>query len=88
MVTETSNCTWIKDHLEVTTNPIVEALSPQGVVVDDMCGFNDDVHKSACYTTRMPGGGNNVINVSSIMESRLSISIHDTKYYEDAEKPI
>ena len=84
MVTGTSNCTWIKDHLKVATNPIVEALSPQGAVVDDMSGFNDDVHKLACYTTRMPGGGNNVVNVSSIMEARLAIAIHDTKYYEDA----
>ena len=57
MVTATANHTCIKYHIKFATNPIYEALTYQGVVVDYMYGFNDGGHKVACYTARKPGGG-------------------------------
>ena len=52
----TVNLTWINDHLKVENNPITKALASQGVVVDDLDGFNDKIHKAACSTARNPGG--------------------------------
>ena len=82
------NCTWIKDHLKVATNPISETLASQGVGFDDMEDFNDDGHKLACYTARNPGGGDKGVNVSPIKETILAISICTDKYYEYAGRSI
>ena len=84
MVTATANCTWIKEHIKVATNPITEALSSQVVVVDELANFNDEGHKPACYNAMNPGGGDKGVNVSLITEARLSIAINSAKYYEDA----
>ena len=83
MVTPTEKLIWIKDHLKVTTKPIYESLYSQELVVDDLSGLNDDVHKAAYYTAINPGGCNKGINVSSIMEAILAIDIHAANYFED-----
>ena len=57
------------------TKAISEPVASQGVVVDDMAHFNDDVNKAACSTSRNSGGGDKGTNVSSITESRLAIYI-------------
>ena len=83
MVTPTSNCTWIKDHINVATNPVAEYLTSKGLVVDDLDCLNDNRNKASCFTARKPGGGDKEANVSSVMEARLDIFIRAVSYYED-----
>ena len=83
MVAPTENCTWIKDNLKVETNPTSEVFTYQGLVVDELAGFNYDGHNEACYTVRNPGGGDKGVNVYSIKDVRLAIAVCTTKYYEN-----
>ena len=88
MVTEIANHTWIKDHLMVATHPISESLSSQRVVFNELGEFNDKGHKAACSNARNTGDSDKGVNVSSIMDARLVIAIHVTKYYEDLGRTI
>ena len=88
MVIPNANFTCIKDHLKVETNPVNEALSTQGVFMDEMDDFKNDARKSACTTERKPLGGYKGGNFSSVMYSILFIAISAVKYYGDVGRSI
>ena len=48
-----------------------------------MADINDDGHKAACSNARKPEGGDKGVNVSSITETIIAISICATNYHED-----
>ena len=88
MVTATANRTWIKDHLNITTNLLAEALDFQGVGFNDLDESIYYGHKLACSPERNTGGDDKGFNASSIKEARLAVSVCVSKYYEDVGHPI